>query len=657
MLTDTTNSPYAKLSAVAAGAVRATDGYMADAVRRTAEVTVPTMGDLLHGIGHAVQNFEIAAGESEGSHIGPPFMDGDLYKWLEAVAALQSYETDPRRTAWLEDLGSLIGRAQAPNGYIHTQTLIAAHAAGSDEALDDRLNFETYNLGHLMTAGVVAHRATGTTGLLDAGKRAAGFLLHLLDDKPSLLARSAICPSHYMGVVELYRATRDPEHLRLAEALLEIRDRFDDGSDDNQDRVPLREQKTIAGHAVRANYLYAGAADLVAETGDDELLGVLTGLWDDLVSTKLYVTGGCGALYDGASPDGAPEQSTITRVHQAYGRAYQLPQITAHNESCASIGLMLWAWRMLVVTGDGRYADAIETVMHNALPATIGQDGRSYFYSNALRQVAGLPYELRRPGDTAISPVPTPPPSDERLRQEWLSCFCCPPNIARTLAELPYLVYGVGPRDVWVHQYAATTLDVALEQTHVSLEQHTDFPRTGTIRLVVTSPASFALHLRIPAWADSSAVTLNGSPVDVAPERGYHVVDRQWSSGDELVLQLPMRPRIMVGHRLVEEVANHGCVLRGPVVYCAESADQPLDGVLLPAAAEFSESLQQQPGSESQMVVLDTRAVRVRTAGQDLYTEISAGAPRPTDLRLVPYSVWANRGPGEMSVWLPLAWV
>ena len=666
MITDTVNSPYARMAAVPAGSVHATDGDVARVVRRTAEVTVPSMGGLLYGVAHAVENFEIAAGEREGSHVGPPFMDGDLYKWLEAVAALESYGSDPERVAWLDELSALILRAQATNGYVHTQTLIAARAAGLDDPLDDRLNFETYNLGHLMTAGVLAHRATGRTDLLDAGKKAAGFLLHLLDDSPDLLARSAICPSHYMGVVELYRLTRDPEHLRLAEALLALRDpstgsgdssrvRFE-GSDDNQDRVPLREQTVMAGHAVRANYLYAGAADLVAETGDAELLGVLTGLWDDLVSTKLYVTGGCGALYDGASPDGAPEQSTITRVHQAYGRAYQLPNVTAHNESCAAIGLVLWAWRMLTVTGDGRYADAIETVLHNALPASIGLDGKTYFYTNALRQVAGLDQPLRRPGDTAMSPVPAPPPSDERLRQEWLSCFCCPPNIARTLAELPYLVYGTGPRDVWVHQYAGTRLDVEVAGERVRLTQETDFPRTGTVRLVVDASGSFALHLRIPAWAETPTLAVNGRSVDVVTEKGYVVVDRAWSDGDEVVLDLPQRTRVLVGHRFAEEVANHGCVVRGPVVYCAESADQPLAGLLLPTSATFRESLVAPPLGDGEIVVLDTEALSVAPTGGGLYEEVATTPGVRTPLRLVPYATWSNRGPGEMSVWLPLAW-
>ena len=355
MLTDTSASPYALATSVAPGAVTLADGPWLRLHERTADVTVRAIGAQLHdpSVGHAYENFRIAAGDTAGEHAGPPFMDGDLYKWLEAAAALQAGHHDDDRAAWIAEAVDVIGRAQRADGYVHTQTLIANRSrrlaragtgAEPEEPHEDRLNFETYNLGHLMTAGVVLHRATGDDSLLALGRKAADYIHHLWRDRTDLLARSAICPSHYMGVVELYRATRDERYLALAEALLDIRDRVEGGGDDNQDRVPLREQRVIAGHAVRANYLYAGAADVVAETGDAELLAVLEGLWRDLVATKLSITGGCGALYDGASPDGFPDQPQITRVHQAYGRPYQLPSTTAHNESCATPSRRRSAW-------------------------------------------------------------------------------------------------------------------------------------------------------------------------------------------------------------------------------------------------------------------------------------------------------------------------
>jgi len=438
------------MSSLPAGAVSRVGGHWGPVHRRTLDTTVPTMAGLLFdpAVGHAYENFRVAAGDVDGAHMGPPFMDGDFYKWLEAATVAFGVTADAELGHLIEKAVDVITRAQRADGYLHTPTNISQRQSGTMNELDDRVSFETYNLGHLMTAGCVHHRVTGSRTLLDAGIRAADYLRRLVEDRTDLIARSAICPSHYMGVVELYRTTGDPGYLRLATDLLAIRERFV-GGDDNQDRLPLREQRTVAGHAVRANYLYAGVADVVAETGDRDLLELLEHLWSDAVNTKIHLTGGCGALYDGASPDGAPEQSEITRVHQAYGRPYQLPNQTAHNESCAAIGMVLWSWRMLLVTGDGKYADLIERILHNSLLGSIGADAKSYFYTNPLRQARDLPYPLRRAGDTAINPVPDPPASDARLRQEWLSCFCCPPNIARTLAEMPYLAYATAVGTPW----------------------------------------------------------------------------------------------------------------------------------------------------------------------------------------------------------------
>ncbi len=209
-----------------------------------------------------------------------------------------------------------------------------------------------YNFGHLMTAACVHHRATGKTTLLDVARKATDYLIRMFRDPTPELAKNAVCPAHYMGSVELYRTTRDPRYLELARTLLGLRDLVQDGGDDNQDRIPFRRQTEAAGHAVRANYLYAGAADLYAENGDPSVMTPLEPIWDDLVGRKMAITGGCGALFDGASPDGSKDQKTITRVHQSYGRAYQLPHSTAHNETCAAIGNALWNTRMLQVKGD-----------------------------------------------------------------------------------------------------------------------------------------------------------------------------------------------------------------------------------------------------------------------------------------------------------------
>ncbi|HWS51212.1 MAG TPA: beta-L-arabinofuranosidase domain-containing protein, partial [Microbacterium sp.] len=516
---------HARLRPLGAQSARWSSGFWGGVHERTRDVTIPQIWGSLSdpAVSAGLANFRIAAGIEAGEHAGPPFMDGDFYKWLEAAIARLETDPDPELAARIEEIAQLIASVQREDGYLHTPTIISTGNHEDAVALADRFNFETYNLGHLITAGVRHYEVTGSTTLLDAARKAAGFLEDLATNKPLELARSAICPSHYMAVIDLYRATGDEQYLRLSEAFIRVRDDFE-GGDDNQDRLPVREQTVVAGHAVRANYLYAGLADLVAETGDAELEAVLERLWQDVVETKLYITGGAGALYDGASPDGSPWQDQISRVHQAYGRAYQLPHTTAHNESCANIGLILWGERMLSLTGDAQYADVIEQVAFNSLLSSISLAGSEYFYTNPLRQVRDLPYPLRRPGDTAIHPTPPPPPSDERLRESYLSCFCCPPNIARTLARFHERAASVGDDGLYIHLYGGSTVDIATEDgRRLALSEDSDYPWHGTITWTVTDAAAggIPIHLRVPGWSSGATVTVNGEAAAVSEPGTY----------------------------------------------------------------------------------------------------------------------------------------
>jgi DUF1680 family protein len=662
MTTTTTTGAHAALNRLDASAIRWSGGFWGDELERTRNVTVPSIWRSLSdpAVSPGWRNFRIAAGDVDGVHEGPPFLDGDLYKWLEAAISLLETAPDPDLEAEIAEIAAKIASAQREDGYLHTPTLIAARNHEGAEALADRFDFETYNLGHLITAGVRHHRVTGSSVLLDAAKRAAGFLESLAENDPGQLARSAICPSHYMGVMELYRETGDERYLRLAEAFVEVRDDFD-GGDDNQDRLPVREQKVAAGHAVRANYLYAGLADLVAETGDDELGRVLEGLWQDVVDTKLYVTGGCGALYDGASPDGYPWQREISRVHQAYGRAFQLPNTTAHNESCANIGMILWSERMLALTGDARYADVIERIAYNSLLAGISLDGTRYFYTNPLRQVRNLPFPLRMPGETAMRPVPEPPASDARLRAQYLSSFCCPPNIARTLAQFHERAMSTSPDGLWVHLYGSAEVSAELGDRGIRLRVETDQPwgEAVTLEVLDATGGGMPLKLRIPGWTDGATLTVNGDPVEPGAPGTYTTVDRSWRAGDRVQLTLPMPVRMLRGHRLAEEVSNQLAVTRGPVVYCLESPDLP-DGVRLEQLAlrrGISFDAVEAELDGRRIVALEGDAVVLPTADDDaLYTDLEDAPLRNVRVRLIPYFTWGNRGPSEMSVWLPLVW-
>lgn len=668
MTATTARRAHARLRPLDAAGARWAGGFWGDIRERTRDVTIPQIWSSLSdpAVSPGLANFRIAAGLEPGAHSGPPFMDGDFYKWLEAAIARLETDPDPELATRIEEIATLIASVQREDGYLHTPTLISTrnHAVRQAQepapALADRFAFETYNLGHLITTGVRHYEVTGSTTLLDAARKAAGFLEDLATNKPLELARSAICPSHYMAVIDLYRATGDERYLRLSEAFVRVRDEFQ-GGDDNQDRLPVREQTVVAGHAVRANYLYAGLADLVAETGDTELEAVLERLWRDVVDTKLYITGGAGALYDGASPDGHPWQGEISRVHQAYGRAYQLPHTTAHNESCANIGLILWGERMLSLTGDAQYADVIEQVAFNSLLSSISLEGSEYFYTNPLRQVRDLPYPLRRPGDTGIHPTPPPPPSDERLREPYLSCFCCPPNIARTLARFHERAASVGEDGLFVHLYGGSTLDVATDDGTLALREDGGYPWGETVTFTVThaSGRGIPLHLRVPGWSTDARLTVNGEPLAVSAPGTYTRVDHDWQAGDVIELTLPMPVRVLRAHRLAEETTNQVAVRRGPVVYCLESADLP-DGVMLEQAA-----LRRGAGfvpvdaeiAGHRVVALETEiAILPRSDEAALYGDVADTELETATVRLVPYYAWGNRGAGEMSVWLPLVW-
>jgi DUF1680 family protein len=644
---------HARLRPLGADSARWASGFWGEVHDRTRDVTIPQIWSSLSdpAISPGLTNFRIAAGLQPGSHDGPPFMDGDFYKWLEAAIARLETDPDPELAARVEEIAALIASVQREDGYLHTPTIISTRNHEDALALADRFHFETYNLGHLITAGVRHYEVTGSTTLLDAAKKAAGFLEDLATNKPLELARSAICPSHYMAVVELYRATGDEQYLRLAESFVRVRDEFQ-GGDDNQDRLPVREQTVVAGHAVRANYLYAGLADIVAETGDEELEAVLEKLWRDVVDTKLYITGGCGALYDGASPDGYPWQDQISRVHQAYGRAYQLPHTTAHNESCANIGMIFWSERMLALTADAQYADVIEQISFNSLLSSISLAGSEYFYTNPLR----------RPGDTGLHPTPAPPPSDERLRESYLSCFCCPPNIARTLARFHERAASLAEDGLYVHLYGGSDLDVATDDGRsLALREEGDYPWGETVRFTVTAAAGggIPLHLRVPGWSADAALTVNGETVAVSAAGTYTTIEREWREGDVVELTLPMPVRVLRAHRLAEEATNQVAVRRGPVVYCLESADLP-EGVVLEQAAlrrgaTFTPVETEVGGTR--VVALETEiAVLPRTTEDALYDDLADAELTTATVRLVPYFAWGNRGAGEMSVWLPLVW-
>ena len=664
------HSKYAKMVNTPLGAVKWTGGFWGERFNVYSNTSLQSMWATWSNpdISHGFRNFEIAAGTGEGEHWGPPFHDGDMYKWLEAVAAVYAVNKDPELDALMDKFIEQVVKAQRADGYIHTpviieernkgidthsehrdQTVIGTKVGAEDEkgAFANRLNFETYNLGHLMMAGITHYRATGKRTLFDAAIKATDFLCHFYETASAELARNAICPSHYMGVVEMYRATGNPRYLELSKNLIDIRGMVENGTDDNQDRIPFREQYNAMGHAVRANYLYAGVADVYAETGEAQLMKNLTSIWNDIVNRKMYVTGACGALYDGTSPDGTCyEPDSIQKVHQSYGRAYQLPNSTAHNETCANIGNMLFNWRMLESTGDAKYADIVETALYNSVLSGVSLDGKRYFYTNPLRLSDDFPYTLRWP----------------RERQEYISCFCCPPNTLRTICEAQNYAYTVSENALWCNLYGQSELTTKLGKHDLEVSQVTGYPYDGKVMLTfraVPKKQEMALHLRIPAWCDRATVKVNGEVVDVPVKANtYATLNRVWKKGDVVELDMEMRVKLMESNPLVEETRNQVVVKRGPLVYCLEGMDvadgRRIDDVLIPSTIQFTPTEFTIDGSK--MIALDGEARLMDEASWDnvLYREVGK-ADRTVKIRLIPYFAWGNRGKSEMTVWMPLA--
>lgn len=642
-------SPHTKLKDAGFGHTRWTQGFWADRFQVCSDSMVPNMWRLLEDpeISHAYANFLAAAGKIEDRHRGPKWHDGDFYKWLEAAAYVYGITRDETLNRQMDEIIAVIGASQRNDGYIHSPVVIAmrSEVAKAGE-FANRLDFETYNMGHLMTCACVHYQATGKTTLLEIARKAADYLYSVYKTDPQNLANNAICPSHYMAAADFYRITGDARYREMLVGLVEIRELVKNGTDDNQDRIPFYEQRTAVGHAVRANYLYAGAADILAETGDPRLRTALDRIWQDVVSTKLSITCGAGALYNGSSPDGAKKQDAIQPIHQAYGRPYQLPNITAHNESCATVGLILWSRRMLLLTSEARYADVMEQAFYNGLLASISLDGTKFLYTNALRVTEDLPFELRWTRD----------------RQPYISCFCCPPNVVRIIAEAGEYAYNLSQEGVWINLYGSNVLDTKLPGGDpVKLTQVTYYPWDGAVRIAIDEAPKeeMAVFLRIPGWSHGSAVKVNGQQIekDLEPEQ-YFAVRRQWKAGDRIELTIPMEAHWIEAHPLVEETRGQAAVQRGPIVYCLESADLPADVRLENVSVQPTKKLRAHYKKDllGGVTVLEGRA-RVVADGsweQRLYRPVSPKKPAEIDLRLIPYYAWGNRGKTEMSVWLPV---
>jgi uncharacterized protein len=661
-------SPFAKLRSVDLRSVRWTDGFWADRFKQCHEVTLPHQWRLLSdpNHGHALTNLRIAAGLEAGGFAGTLWQDEWVYKWLEAAASIYAATGDSALDRQMDEVIAVIARAQQPDGHVASQV-----TARGLPPLRTVHHHELYTMGHLLTAACLHHRLTGKDNFLAVARRTGDFI-HRTFTGPDALFHSAMNPSHIMGLIDLYRTTNDRRYLEVANVFIDKRGARPrkpgpqpdgGGTDISQDRIPLRKETEVVGHAVFFTYLYAGAADAYLETGDRTLLDALERLWRDLTERKMYVHGGVAAVHrglslrwsGGGSVNSDPGQivgglaRTADPIHEAAGPAFDLPNATAYNETCGQIGNLMWNWRMLAINGEARHADIMELSLYNSILSGIGLDGASWFYTNPLR------WHGR---DHKLLSLDAP----QRF-QPGLKHICCPSNLLRTVAQLHGYVYSVSDEGLWVHFYGGNSFTGALRDgSPVTLEQVTDYPWDGRIHLKIHSAPEhpFALMLRIPGWAEGAQIQLNGRPLQVPVQAGsYAVVTRAWMKGDELTLTLPMEPRLIEANPRIEQTRNQVAVMRGPLVYCLESVDLPagvkVEEILIPRAIKLTARplKAQLPGG----MMLEGEALRLppQDWSRQLYRPLSPSATEPVEVRLIPYFAWANRGHSEMAVWLPVS--
>ncbi len=572
-----------------------------------------------------------ARGQWGGTHV--MFWDSDVAKWIEAASYSLATNPDPQLDALLDQVIGLIAQAQHPDGYLNTW-FTSVDPQNRWKNLRDW--HELYCAGHLIEAAVAHYEATGKRSLLDVLCRYADHIGTVFGPEPSQKRGYCGHPEIELALIKLARATGEQRYMELSRYFvdergrqphyfeIEARERGEDPAtfwarsyEYNQSHLPVREQPEVVGHAVRAVYLYSAMADLAGTYGDASLLEACKRLWTHLTTKRIYVMGGIGT----------------SRANEGFTSDYDLPNESAYAETCAAIGLIFWAQRMLQLDLDRRYADVLELALYNAVISGVALEGETFFYDNPLAS-HGMHH-----------------------RQAWFSCPCCPPNLARLLASLGEYVYAQSDTDAVVHLYIGGSGQFDLGGQPVTLHQETRYPWDGAIalRVELERPARFGLRLRLPAWCENPRLAVNGAPVDLAAcvEQGYARIEREWRSGDVVTLDLPMLAERVYAHPAIAADAGNVALRRGPLVYCLEQADHSieLDRIALPQASALAERFA--PELLGGVVTIDAVAVALDDSDWDgaLY-RTARPAIQSATLKAIPYYAWDHCAPGRMRVWL-----
>ncbi|HEY8937126.1 MAG TPA: glycoside hydrolase family 127 protein [Cyclobacteriaceae bacterium] len=609
-------------------AVNLTDNFWAQRIKINHDVTIPFALGKCKETGR-IKNFEIAAGLKTGDYCTEfTFDDTDVYKIIEGASYSMQISKDPVLEAKVDSLIALIGKAQEPDGYLYTNRTIMgerAHEwAGKKRwEKEEDLSHELYNIGHLIEAAVAHYHATGKKDFLNIAIKAADRVC--ADLGPGKLQ---VYPGHQiieLAMAKLYQETGNKKYLDEGKFFLDVRG--PKGDPYNQAHKKVIDQHEAVGHAVRATYMYAGMADIAALTQDASYIKAIDDIWEDVVSKKIYVTGGIGSTGNG----------------EAFGEAYELPNMSAYNETCASIANVYWNYRLFLLHGDAKYFDVLERTLYNAFLSGVSLTGDKFFYPNPLES------------------------HGQHARSPWFSCACCPGNVTRFIPSVGGYFYAQKDKSIYVNLFAQGTAQFKLPDNTVTLEQKTNYPWDGDLQFLVTpqKTSTFEVRVRIPGWAvnkpipsdlysfedtftELPTVFLNDKPVALTLDHGYMVFNRKWKKGDRIHIQLPMPLRRVQANAKVEADKNKLAIERGPLVYCAEWPDNKDNRVLnLVLPPEVKLTGEYKPDFLKGLYeVKGIGQFASRTSETEIKTE-------DTEVKLIPYYAWAHRGPGEMTVWLP----